>query len=102
MGVKVMGIAENMPIKLEESQLVMEDTSITLYNTKSVKLINKSDLMVKFKWMQFANDLDEEHQRAKLMLSLASEENFAIVSDFKGLDPALARRSYQVLRSNSE
>ncbi|KAH6588049.1 hypothetical protein BASA50_010912 [Batrachochytrium salamandrivorans] len=73
--VGVTGTAENANIKLEKSIIRMESTSITLASSKTLKIFNKSDIMVSYTWKMFSNEKEEEHFREKEVLISLSEEN---------------------------
>nr|KAJ3422704.1 hypothetical protein HK105_006820 [Polyrhizophydium stewartii] len=45
--VRAAGTSDNANIKLERSSLRMESTSITLISSKSVRIFNRSDIMVR-------------------------------------------------------
>jgi hypothetical protein len=83
--VDLVGSAENVNIRLEKNTIKIEDT-ITLTSTRNIKLYNRSDHMVRFNWKRFANEMEEEHYRAKKKLNevalskrqsnIEPEENF--------------------------
>ncbi|KAJ3260794.1 hypothetical protein HK103_007357 [Boothiomyces macroporosus] len=77
MMVELLGTAENMNIRLDKNHVKVE-SSISVTTTKTVRIMNRSDLMVKFSWKKCANEIEEEHLKIKRNLELYKEEQLEI------------------------
>lgn len=101
MVVNLSGIAENMNIKLEKKFLTMENTFISLHDSKTFKIINKSDLMVHFIWKQYCNEIEEEHQKSRRLVEISEEEkqankmNSQISKKLEKFDRAISKRDFK-------
>jgi hypothetical protein len=100
--VDLLGSAENINVRLEKSQLRFENT-ITLTNQKIVKILNRSEHMVKeikqikFKWKNHANQQEDKHEKAKRIFQLQLEEKDEIdrISDQSSFnDVSLIHQKY--------
>jgi hydrocephalus-inducing protein len=99
--VNLIGIAENINVRLEKTQLRMENTSISLHNTKTFKIVNKSELMVKFNWKLYPNEAEEEHNRSRKLIEVAALESQAVQPSpqkskkLETFDRSIAKRIYK-------
>jgi hypothetical protein len=66
--------AEDQDIRLEKTQLSFESTYITLASAASLKIVNRSDCIAKFRWMLFSSDEDEREFRQRHRADLEMEE----------------------------
>ncbi|KAI8909685.1 hypothetical protein EDD86DRAFT_143580 [Gorgonomyces haynaldii] len=100
--VKLMGIADNINIRLEKNHVKMDNTWNNMLNTKIVKLINRSDKMVKFAWKLYPNEIEEEHYRQQKLLELHTEETTEIEAfhsrkpQYDMMDLSIFKRLYKV------
>lgn len=84
MFVSIFGSAENIDVRLEKTEIYMEPTSISLSSTKTVRINNQSEFMVKYSWKRLSNELEEDQARAKAILKLADQvdsDHGMIISD---------------------
>lgn len=65
--------SEDQDIRLEKSQLSLESTYITLSSAATVKLINRSDVVAKFRWMLFSSEEDEREFRQRHRADIESD-----------------------------
>ncbi|KAJ3226665.1 hypothetical protein HK099_004409 [Clydaea vesicula] len=72
--IKLVGTAEDANIRLEMHTLRLSNTYITLTSTKTIKIHNRSDIMAKFEWKMFANDMEENQHRRQLQLELEKRD----------------------------
>ena len=80
---QVYGTADDAMIRLEKSSINLENTSIGLISYKSVKLINRSDIMVKnidnnfqakFSWKDHFSETEERLFKSNQEIELYREE----------------------------
>eukprot|EP01135_Chromosphaera_perkinsii_P007876 Nk52_evm68s1020 gene=Nk52_evmTU68s1020 len=72
--IKLYGIAEDANIRLEKTSLRLENTYITMASQRSVKVLNRSDIMAKVSWHRYFNEEEEEKQREMDYARLREEE----------------------------
>ncbi|XP_026670103.1 hydrocephalus-inducing protein homolog [Ceratina calcarata] len=61
--VKVRGSAENCPIRIDRGTVRMEDTFLGLSRSKTITIHNRSNFIVKYKWMQYESaEVDNERR----------------------------------------
>lgn len=73
MKVDLVGSAENMNIRMDKANIRIQ-TTISLTTKKVVKLMNRSDLMVKYEWKRCINEMEEAHLRARRKMDFAKQE----------------------------
>ncbi|TPX54724.1 hypothetical protein PhCBS80983_g05802 [Powellomyces hirtus] len=66
--------ASNVHIRLEKPSLKLDNTFIGLASMKTIKLINRSDLMAKFEWKRFARVQEEKSFRLRRGAELTAKE----------------------------
>jgi hypothetical protein len=102
MVVNLTGISENMDIRLEKTQLEMENTWITLHNSQIFKIVNKSDTMSHFKWKRFPNQIEEERTRSRMLIENSTQESKMVYSSpnkshqLELFDRAISKRAFKV------
>lgn len=67
------GAAEDVSVRLEKASLRLDSTFVGLTSQRTVKLQNRSDIMVKFCWKASATDAEENHWRMRQSQDLWSE-----------------------------
>ncbi|KAJ3270503.1 hypothetical protein HDV01_007759 [Terramyces sp. JEL0728] len=77
--VDLLGTAENKNIRLDKNNVKMEN-SISVTTSKSLKIINRSELMVKFSWKKCPNEIEEELLKMKRKMDLFKQEQIEIES----------------------
>ncbi|KAJ3305286.1 hypothetical protein HDV03_001884, partial [Kappamyces sp. JEL0829] len=97
MQVELTGSAENVNVRLEKSSVRIQNT-ITLTAKKTVKLSNRSDILVKYSWMRCSNEMEEELLRSKQTMEYRMQEQEELaLAKAKGkspLDLSLIKRKY--------
>ena len=102
MKVELLGSSENMNIRLDKS-IIRVQTTISLTSTKVIKLMNRSDLMVKYEWKRYINEMEEAHIRARRNMDLVKQQEADILAIKDDLDSgknenlavSLIKRKYQ-------
>ena len=56
----VHGAAENSPIRLSRGSIKMDATYMTMTSQKQLTIINRSDVVISFRWSSFATQLAED------------------------------------------
>lgn len=76
------GTAQNVTIRLEEPVVELDATYITLISTKTVRILNTSDIPVNFKWVSFRDDEQDTGEKKRLLEDLNALEE----TEIKALD----------------
>jgi hypothetical protein len=71
--IELTGTAEDADIRLERHTLQMDQTYISLMSSKTVRIHNRSGIMAKFSWKQFATDIEERNFRAMRLVRMEIE-----------------------------
>ncbi|KAJ3416712.1 hypothetical protein HDV05_000542 [Chytridiales sp. JEL 0842] len=90
--ISLIGNAEDANIRLEKGNLKLDSTYITLSSAKSLRLYNRSDIMVNFKWKMFSTHAEDRQYRLRKKIDLDTLEAiectkfFSDLSTTQGLD----------------
>ena len=68
-----------MNIRLDKNNIRIQ-TTISLTSAKVVKLMNRSDLMVKYEWKRCINEMEEAHIRARRNMDLVKQQDAEILA----------------------
>jgi hypothetical protein len=71
--IELTGTAEDADIRLEKHTLQLDQTYISLMSAKTVRIHNRSGIMAKFSWKQFATDVEERNHRAMRLVRMEIE-----------------------------
>jgi hypothetical protein len=71
--IELTGTAEDADIRLEKHTLQLDQTYISLMSAKTVRIHNRSGIMAKFSWKQFATDIEERNHRAMRLVRMEIE-----------------------------
>jgi hydrocephalus-inducing protein len=75
--VAMFGSAQDVNVRLEKSSLLVDDTYITMSNQRTVRIHNRSDVLVRFEWKRYATVEEEEQQKLKEIVMLNRDEETA-------------------------
>lgn len=70
----MIGHAEDVDIRLDKSNTRFDPTSITLSSSAVIRIVNRSNIMAKFKWKMFSTEEEENMYRRKHQQELEAEE----------------------------
>jgi hypothetical protein len=72
--VRLTGVAEDVPIRLETEKVKLDDTYLSLASSRTIRLYNDSNIVTKFQWKTFASDEEDERYRLQKITELDREE----------------------------
>lgn len=71
--IEILGSAQDADIRLEKRALDLDKTYISLSSAKIVRIHNRSDIMAKFSWKQFATDVEERNYKTTRLIKQEME-----------------------------
>ncbi len=57
------GVAQDALVRLDKNSLRVENTYISMANQRTISIMNRSDVIVHYKWSQYATEEEEQHQK---------------------------------------
>ncbi|KAJ3106206.1 hypothetical protein HDU97_006839 [Phlyctochytrium planicorne] len=93
--------ADDANVKLEKANLKLENTYITLSSSKTIKIINRSEIMAKFKWKQFLTTQEERQCKLKKLLELDEQEEIECAAFYRQLNARREIENDPLLFNNS-
>ncbi|XP_068693384.1 hydrocephalus-inducing protein homolog [Montipora foliosa] len=73
--ISLYGAAIDCNVRLDKNAVKMENTFISCASQRTVAISNRSDIIVQFKWSNFATLREELQQKDRFYMDLESEEN---------------------------
>ncbi|XP_053402100.1 hydrocephalus-inducing protein homolog isoform X11 [Mercenaria mercenaria] len=72
--ISLYGAAQDANVRLDKNSLRIENTFISMANQRTVTISNRTDVLARFRWTQFATKEEEDQQKYKITASLEEEE----------------------------
>ncbi|KAL7750642.1 hypothetical protein RI367_003984 [Sorochytrium milnesiophthora] len=86
--------AEDVDVRLERQQLRMDSTYLTKCSFKTVRILNRSDILVSYSWKMFSSERDEVSYRVRRKHLTTADEEDAIAQS-PTTDSALISQAYE-------
>jgi len=68
--VALRGAAEDYPIRLSRGSIKMDATYMTMTSQKQLTIINRSDVVISFRWSSFATQQAEDQFKGRLRMNV--------------------------------
>lgn len=76
--VELFGMSEDVSVRLEKNVLKMDSTYVNMPTTKTVIMLNRSDIVASFKWTQFAT-IQEEDMHRDMLVNYLQTKNLNLI-----------------------
>lgn len=96
MHVSLFGIAENLNVKLQTKSIAMDEIYMTQTIVEKIRIENKSNFMLKFKWMQYPTEMEDEMVRSRKLLDLSSTNSPPLESSLAIFDHCIEKQKLKV------